>query len=373
MSKVPRFSPDGKSIAFSSNRAGNYDVYVILVEGGKPRQLTFNTADDYVVGWTPDGRKIIFSSSRNLGAFPGVSTPFEVSGRWRAWMQPVPTDWDSWASLLARWAKMAFTRHPEAFGRGSIIAAATTRRPLVDGCGRQKLFLSSRFPTTRGTHLWPMYGHDGWIYFVADCLPDEETRQSGADQKSCKAATTSGRSRAWRQRQLQVTHHADGNLFFPSMSADGKTIAYEENVGLWKLDSGPVVKRAKSPSTSAPTTRKAKSNCTPLRTTPKRSAFRRRISEQPSRRTARSSPSPPTRGEVQHVTETSWAREVAPLVARRPLDRVHLRSDGSRGALYRRRTGAATEKAELDADLRKSRPSSGASDSKSLLWSGLRP
>jgi len=32
----PRFSPDGKWIAFSSNRAGNYDVFVIPVEGGKP-------------------------------------------------------------------------------------------------------------------------------------------------------------------------------------------------------------------------------------------------------------------------------------------------------------------------------------------------
>src|SRR6516164_10135371 len=35
----PRFSPDGNSIAFSSSRAGNYDVYVIPAGGGKPRQL----------------------------------------------------------------------------------------------------------------------------------------------------------------------------------------------------------------------------------------------------------------------------------------------------------------------------------------------
>src|SRR5689334_1670395 len=36
----PRWSPDGSSIAFSSNREGNYDVYVIPASGGKPRQLT---------------------------------------------------------------------------------------------------------------------------------------------------------------------------------------------------------------------------------------------------------------------------------------------------------------------------------------------
>ena len=37
-------------------------------------------------------------------------------------------------------------------------------------------------------------------------------------------------------KETQVTHHGDGNLFFPSISADGKTIVYEDNFGLWKLD-----------------------------------------------------------------------------------------------------------------------------------------
>ena len=37
-------------------------------------------------------------------------------------------------------------------------------------------------------------------------------------------------------KPVQVTKHTDGNLFFPSISADGKTIVYEENFGLWKLD-----------------------------------------------------------------------------------------------------------------------------------------
>src|SRR3970040_2131388 len=39
----PRFSPDGKWVAFSSNRYGNYDVFIILSGGGEPRQLTFNS------------------------------------------------------------------------------------------------------------------------------------------------------------------------------------------------------------------------------------------------------------------------------------------------------------------------------------------
>src|ERR1039458_3652434 len=70
----PRFSPDGNWIAFSSNREGNYDVYVIPATGGKPRQLTFHSADDNVVNWTPDGKNIIFTSARGNGVFPSVTT-----------------------------------------------------------------------------------------------------------------------------------------------------------------------------------------------------------------------------------------------------------------------------------------------------------
>src|SRR5262249_39789499 len=54
----PRFSPDGKWIAFSSNRYGNYDVFVIPAEGGPAKQLTFHSANDLVVGWSADSKKI---------------------------------------------------------------------------------------------------------------------------------------------------------------------------------------------------------------------------------------------------------------------------------------------------------------------------
>src|SRR5579863_8048079 len=72
--QFPRFSPDGQWIAFSSNRDGNYDVFVIPTAGGKPKQLTFHTAEDSVVGWTPDGKKILFSSNRGAGVFPSIAT-----------------------------------------------------------------------------------------------------------------------------------------------------------------------------------------------------------------------------------------------------------------------------------------------------------
>ena len=60
----PRFSPDGKLIAFSSDRNGNVDVFIVSSDGGAVKQLTFHSADDTVLGWTPDSRAVLFASSR---------------------------------------------------------------------------------------------------------------------------------------------------------------------------------------------------------------------------------------------------------------------------------------------------------------------
>src|SRR6266571_1586669 len=66
----PRFSPDGKWIAFSSDRNGNLDVYIVPAQGGQPKQLTFHSADDNVLGWTPDSRAVLFSSNRGEDFMP---------------------------------------------------------------------------------------------------------------------------------------------------------------------------------------------------------------------------------------------------------------------------------------------------------------
>lgn len=60
----PKFSPDGKWIAFTGEYDGNADVYVIPAEGGEPRRLTFHPGGDTVLGWTPDGKKVLFRSAR---------------------------------------------------------------------------------------------------------------------------------------------------------------------------------------------------------------------------------------------------------------------------------------------------------------------
>jgi tricorn protease len=59
----PKFSPDGRFVAFTGEYDGNSDVYVIPSTGGLPVRLTWHPGSDLVQGWTPDG-KVLFSSSR---------------------------------------------------------------------------------------------------------------------------------------------------------------------------------------------------------------------------------------------------------------------------------------------------------------------
>ncbi len=66
----PYFSPDGKQIAFSSDRSGTAAVYVVGVEGGAPARLTWYPADAFVRGWTPDGRRVLYASSREVAPGP---------------------------------------------------------------------------------------------------------------------------------------------------------------------------------------------------------------------------------------------------------------------------------------------------------------
>ena len=62
----PKFSPDGKWIAFSANYESNMDVYVISVAGGPARRLTWHPGDDTVNGWSVDGKNILFASAREI-------------------------------------------------------------------------------------------------------------------------------------------------------------------------------------------------------------------------------------------------------------------------------------------------------------------
>ena len=60
----PVISPDGTKVAFAGEYDGNLDVYVVPLEGGEPTRLTYHPDPDLPVGWSPDGKSILFRSTR---------------------------------------------------------------------------------------------------------------------------------------------------------------------------------------------------------------------------------------------------------------------------------------------------------------------
>jgi tricorn protease len=82
----PKFSPDGKWIAFTAQYDGNFNVYVMPAQGGQPRQLTFYQRaaaplsdrmgiHNEVVTWFPDSKRIMFSPV----AMPRMAGPSALS------------------------------------------------------------------------------------------------------------------------------------------------------------------------------------------------------------------------------------------------------------------------------------------------------
>ncbi|HED52829.1 MAG TPA: hypothetical protein ENJ00_01330 [Phycisphaerales bacterium] len=74
---MPALSPDGRTIAFASNRQGSWNIYVIDSNGGQARQITQDSANELHPSFSPDGQKLIYC---RLGP---------VSQRWEMWLADV--------------------------------------------------------------------------------------------------------------------------------------------------------------------------------------------------------------------------------------------------------------------------------------------
>jgi len=210
----PRFSPDGKWIAFSSDRNGNFDVFIVPSEGGTAKQLTFHSADDTVLGWTPDSRAVLFASSRgddfmsklytvsidggierNAGADMGVNACYSPDGK-----------------------KLAINRKGQVYWRKYYRGAMNTDVTVMDIANKKFTDLTD----FDGMDSWPMWSTDGFIYFVSDREGEGLTNIWRVPEAGGKAD--------------RVTSFKTGDVRFPAISADGKVIVFEHDFGVWKLD-----------------------------------------------------------------------------------------------------------------------------------------
>ena len=210
----PRFSPDGRWIAFSSDRNGNLDVYIIPSEGGVAKQLTFHSADDTVLGWTPDSRAVLFSSQRGEFFMPNLYTVSIEGGMPRR----AGPDMGVYGCYSPDGRKLALNRKAQAYWRKYYRGAYQSDITVMDLTTKRFTELTD----FEGMDSWPMWGRDGYIYFVSD-------RDEGGVTNIWRVPERGGRAE-------RVTAFRSGDVRWPAMSADGRVIVFEHDFQIWKLD-----------------------------------------------------------------------------------------------------------------------------------------
>lgn len=216
----PRLSPDGRWLAFSSNRMGNDDVWVMPAEGGEPRQLTFFTGNDTVLGWTPDGQRVLFSSSRGPDAW---GSPLYTVSRDGGLPEPLPMDRAGDGMIKQDGGQVAFTRGAFRFTRKGYRGNNSEDVWVQDLRTKAVRLLTDTNRKTPKTFVHdanPMWGADGQVYFVSE---------RGGTFNLWRIAPAGGQA-------TPVTTFTRDGVQFASMSPDGRTIAFEHEFGLWTLD-----------------------------------------------------------------------------------------------------------------------------------------
>ena len=102
LERDPCWSPDGKRIAFASDRDGNLEIYVMDADGGNQNRLTNNTEVDVYPVWSPDGQKI---ADKVMGGVYVInadgSDQVKVYDMGKASMNPVPPIWSPDGTRIA--------------------------------------------------------------------------------------------------------------------------------------------------------------------------------------------------------------------------------------------------------------------------------
>ncbi len=99
---LPVWSPDGKYLAFASNRYGNFDIFLIPSIGGQAKRLTFYSGNEFPNSFTPDGKEVLFSATINDHA-KNVQFPSEIISE----LYRVPVQGERVAQILSTPAEEA--------------------------------------------------------------------------------------------------------------------------------------------------------------------------------------------------------------------------------------------------------------------------
>jgi len=210
-----KFSPDGRTIAFSAVYDGNLDVYTIPAAGGVPKRLTYHPFSDVIVDWHPSGDKVLYRSAKESKTNPGpryrrLFTIDEDGG----YPEALPLFEGELTSYSPDGKKIAYNRMSREFRTWKRYRGGMAQDIWLYDLEKNEVEKLTEF---EGTDAFPMWYGDR-IYFISDrehtmnifCL-DLNTREI-----------------------RKITNHDKYDVKWPSLGGDA--IVYENGGYLYVLD-----------------------------------------------------------------------------------------------------------------------------------------
>jgi tricorn protease len=218
----PKFSPDGRWIAFSGEYNGTRQIFVISVEGGEPRQLTYRNDvgalpprggwDNMVLGWTPDGKHVLFRANR-VAQSNRLGRPYLVPVE-GGQEQPLAITESGAASYSPDGTRLAFTPISNEFRGWKRYRGGQSPDVWIYDLRSNT---AEQITTTRAQDMIPVWLGDT-IYYLSD--RDWTMNLFAYDTRTKKTR--------------KVTNHSDYDVLWPSGSGDD--LVYEVGGYIYRLD-----------------------------------------------------------------------------------------------------------------------------------------
>ena len=152
----PVWSPDGKQIAFASDRNGNFDLFIMSADGGTARRLTYHSASEIPSAFTPDGKFVLFSAS--------IQDPAE-------------------SALFPTGAMTELYKVPVTGGRTEQVLATPAEWVCFDKSGKNFLYQDRKgFEDEWRKHHTSSITRDIWLYDVSTGKHANLTNREGEDR-----------------------------------------------------------------------------------------------------------------------------------------------------------------------------------------------
>jgi tricorn protease len=216
--REPRFAPDGKQLAFISERSGSPQVHVMAANGGTPRQLTYHTAGCSLQEWCPDGQHLLLNAPRDH-FWRHPERFVTVSAEERQAEQMLFDDYGQNGCLSPDGKRLLFTREGPPWWRKGYRGSEASQIWLYHLKG--KTF--RRLLEEDAGCLWPLWRPDGKaLYYVSARSGSFNLWQCDLDGGAAK----------------QLTRFRDDSVVFPCISRDGTTLVFRHLFDLYCLHPG---------------------------------------------------------------------------------------------------------------------------------------